>query len=171
MNRSGIRWRIGVHLKRYNGLTQNALEHSQIALCVRIPICYDSADPGLPPRALLTRESVPVQNSCRFVAIFLMWSACLLLTGCLTPQNTRFPEPWPRDLRSEALSYRFHDPFPDESIGPGTASRPPSYQKQRDPARRAEENRILRGYNLERAPTGSLPPKTAWDYPDAVQAN
>jgi hypothetical protein len=119
----------------------------------------------------LTRESIPVQNPSRFVAVLLMWSACHLLTGCLTPQNTRFPEPFPRNVRSEALSYRFHDPFPDDSIGPNTFSRPPSYQKQRDPARRAEENRILRGYNLEQAPTGSLPPKTAWDYPQAVQTN
>jgi len=119
----------------------------------------------------LTRESIPVQNPCRFIVVLLMWSACHLLTGCLTPQNTRFPQPFPRNLRSEELSYRFHDPFPDDSIGPGTFTRPPSYMKQRHPARRAEENRILRGYNLEQAPTGSLPPKTAWDYPDAVQTN
>jgi len=97
-------------------------------------------------------------------------AACLMLAGCLTPQNTRFPQLFPGDMRREALSFRYHDPFPDDSIGPATSSRPPSYIKQRDPARRAEENRILRGYNLEAAPTGSLPPKTAWDYPDAVQS-
>jgi hypothetical protein len=101
--------------------------------------------------------------------VLLMSAACPLLTGCLTPQNTRFPQLYPGNIQREEVAIRFHDPFPDDSIGPSTASRPPSYLKQRDPARRAEENRILRGYNLEMAPTGSLPPKTAREYPDAVQ--
>ncbi len=112
-----------------------------------------------------------MQNRRLGAIVLLIWPACHLLTGCLTPQNTHFPEPIPRrSVRAEELSYRFHDPFPDQSIGPETFTRPPSYSKQRDPARRAEENRILRGYNLESAPTGSLPPKTAWDFPDAVQS-
>lgn len=101
-----------------------------------------------------------------FLLSGLLWS---LGSGCVTPTNTRFPQPFIYNQRAEALSYRYHDPFPDSSIGPGTGIRPPSFQTQRDPARRAAENRMLRGYNLEGAPSGSLPPKTSWDYPEAVQ--
>ncbi|GEM_PF-741968 len=94
--------------------------------------------------------------------------ACLA-SGCVSPLNTRFPQPFIYNQKAEAVSYQYHDPFPDENIGPGVGTRPPSFQTQRDPARRAAENRLLRGYNLEGAPTGSLPPKTSWDYPEAVQ--
>jgi hypothetical protein len=92
-----------------------------------------------------------------------------LISGCISPLNTRFPQPFIYNQKAEAVSYQYHDPFPDETIGPGVGTRPPSFQNQRDPARRAAENRMLRGYNLEGAPTGSLPPKTSWDYPDSVQ--
>lgn len=94
----------------------------------------------------------------------------LLLVGCWSPLNTRFPQPYVTDPRAEGMSYRFHDPFPDNSIGPETATRPPSYMDQRSLERRAAENRMLRGYNLEGAPAGPAPPRTSYDYPQAVQA-
>lgn len=103
--------------------------------------------------------------------ITFVLSGLLLIggAGCISPLNTRFPQPFITNQRAEALSYRYHDPFPDASIGPGEGIRPPSFETQRDPARRAAENRMLRGYNLNQAPTGSLPPKTSWDYPEDVQ--
>ena len=118
---------------------------------------------------LTPSRMIPVKFS-RIQCLFLLaGTAGLFQTGCVSPLNTRFPQPFIFDQRAEALSYRFHDPFPDSSIGPGIGIRPPSFKTQRDPARRAAENRMLRGYNVQQAPTGSLPPKTSWDYPDSVQ--
>lgn len=93
-----------------------------------------------------------------------------ILPGCITPANTQFPQPFPRNLRAEAQSVRIYDPFPDNSLGPDTNTRPPSFLNQRDPARRAAENRLLRGYNVGQTPAASsTPPRSSYDYPAAVQ--
>lgn len=91
------------------------------------------------------------------------------LTGCLDPRFTRFPEPFPTDPRMEAMSYRFHDPFPDTSSGPNTYSRPPSFMQQRDPARRSAENRLLQGLKQTPHLATPAPPRAATAYPDAVK--
>lgn len=105
---------------------------------------------------------------CRILVIGLLLSQS---AGCISPLYTQFPQPFPRDLRAEGQSYRFHDPFPSADMGPDTASRPPGYSQPRTQERTAAENRLLRGYNLQMAPTGPLPPRTSWDYPDAVQTH
>ena len=91
------------------------------------------------------------------------------LTGCLDPRFVRFPEPFPIDTRMEAMSYRFHDPFPDTSAGPNTYSRPPSYQQQRAPARRSSENRLLLGLKQRPGMAAPTPPRAANAYPLSVQ--
>ena len=49
--------------------------------------------------------------------------------GC---QETRFLSCRPRDARVEAKTYELlHDPFPDESLGPDTFSRPRDFQDPR----------------------------------------
>lgn len=67
------------------------------------------------------------------------------------------------------MSIRFHDPFPDNTIGPEVTGRPRSFMIQRTLERRAAENRMLRGYNLQQAPAGPVPPRTSYDYPQAVE--
>lgn len=99
----------------------------------------------------------------------LLIAALASFAGCVNPMNTQFPQPFPTNLQAEELSYRFHDPFPDNDIGPSTATRPPSYMQQRSVDRRAAENRMLRGYNLQQAPVSAVPPRAAYEYPDAVQ--
>ena len=91
------------------------------------------------------------------------------ISGCVNPLNTQFPQPFPTSMQAEELSYRFHDPFPDNDIGPQTMTRPPSYMDQRSQERRAAENRMLRGYNLQEAPVSAVPPRAAYQYPESVQ--
>tara|TARA_R110002072_G_scaffold302100_1_gene483937 strand:+ start:117513 stop:117854 length:342 start_codon:yes stop_codon:yes gene_type:complete len=67
-------------------------------------------------------------------------------SGCLF--DTRFvkmPELVPRHPAMEHRAAEYHDPFPDESIGPSTGSRPLGYNRQRTETRRAAD---LRGVHL-----------------------
>ena len=66
--------------------------------------------------------------------------------GCLF--DTRFvkmPELLPRHPATEHRAAEYHDPFPDESIGPSTGNRPLGFKRQRTGTRRAAE---LRGIHL-----------------------
>jgi hypothetical protein len=60
--------------------------------------------------------------------------------GC---QETRFLSCRTRDPRVEARSYDLHDPFPDESIGPETFSRPRAFEEPRTDERKTFELRNL----------------------------
>ena len=94
-----------------------------------------------------------------------------LLSGCIDPRFTRMPEPFPTDLRMEAFSYRFHDPFPDTTAGPNTYSRPPSFRVQRDPARQSMESRLLLGMKQRPGQATATPPRALSEYPEAIQAH
>ena len=79
-------------------------------------------------------------------------------SGCLL--DTRFvkmPELMPRHPAAEHRAAEYHDPYPDESIGPSTSSRPPGFTRQRAEARRAAD---LRGVHLL-DPGDLLPPTSA----------
>ena len=76
-------------------------------------------------------------------AILFLNASCLLLTGCLTPFNTRMPDLFPRHPRVEKRAYEFHDPCPDSSVGPETDQRPPGFNIQRTEPRRAWELKSL----------------------------
>ena len=63
----------------------------------------------------------------RWLVLFLVVAGSGL--GC---QETRFLSWRPRDPRAEVLSYEVdHDPFPDESMGPKTYSRPRAFDEPR----------------------------------------
>ncbi|MDA1161762.1 MAG: hypothetical protein O3B13_01540 [Planctomycetota bacterium] len=83
------------------------------------------------------------------------------VSGCLL--DTRFvkmPELMPRHPALEHRAAEYHDPFPDESIGPSTGTRPLGYTQQRPEARRAAD---LRGIHLldpsDRLPSTSTTPE------------
>ena len=87
--------------------------------------------------------------------------ALILVTtgsGCLL--DTRFvqmPQLMPRHPATEHRAAEYHDPYPDESIGPSTGSRPLGFQRQRSEARRAAD---LRGVHML-DPGDFLPPTSA----------
>jgi hypothetical protein len=64
----------------------------------------------------------------RFRAAMTLWLLCA--GGCGLPE-TRFLSWYPRHPGEEARSYSVHDPFPDESAGPDTATRPRSFVEPR----------------------------------------
>jgi hypothetical protein len=83
-------------------------------------------------------------------------------SGCLL--DTRFvqmPQMMPRHPATEHRAAEYHDPYPDESIGPSTGSRPLGFGRQRSEARRAAD---LRGIHLldpaDRLPSTSAAPDT-----------
>ena len=72
------------------------------------------------------------------------WLALILfITGSLGCQETRFISCRTRDPGVEARSYDLHDPFPDESIGPETYSRPRAFEVPRTDERKAFDYRNL----------------------------
>lgn len=80
------------------------------------------------------------------------------VSGCLF--DTRFvqmPQLMPRHPATEQRAAEYHDPFPDESIGPSTGNRPPGFKRQRAEPRRAAE---LRGIHLL-DPGDRLPPTSS----------
>ena len=67
------------------------------------------------------------------------------------------PQLMPRHPAAEQRAAEYHDPFPDESIGPSTGNRPRGFTRQRTEPRRAAE---LRGIHLL-DPSDRLPPTSA----------
>ncbi len=86
-----------------------------------------------------------------------------ILCGCLNPATTRFPTISTPPAAVEAQSYRIHDPFPDEEMGPSTMTRPRAFDQPRAEQRKILESRALLG--LDQAP---LPPNS-FNYPNAVR--
>lgn len=60
--------------------------------------------------------------------------------GC---QETRFLSCRTREPRVEARSYDLHDPFPDETIGPETFTRPRAFQDPRSEERKSFDLRNI----------------------------
>lgn len=75
-------------------------------------------------------------------ALFLLLA--VNLTGCAyDPKRVKVPEVWPRHPELERRAAEYHDPFPDDSIGPGAGSRPRGFNRQRSETRRAAELRSV----------------------------
>jgi hypothetical protein len=81
------------------------------------------------------------------------WLVLMLIVvgGGLGCQETRFLSCRTREPRVEARSYDLHDPFPDETIGPETFTRPRAFQEPRTEERKSFDLRNIQ------ASTGNLP--------------
>ncbi len=66
------------------------------------------------------------------------------LSGCAyDPRRFRLPEVWPRHPEIERRAAEYHDPFPDDAIGPPADSRPRGFGRQRSETRRAADLRSV----------------------------
>jgi|GEM_PF-1100181 len=66
------------------------------------------------------------------------------LTGCAyDPRRFKLPEVWPRHPEVERRAAEYHDPFPDDAIGPTADSRPRGFGRQRSETRRAADLRSV----------------------------
>ena len=81
---------------------------------------------------------VVIRGDFRWVLVWAM--ACL--AGCNGPQQ-RFMAWCNRDLRTEARTYDFHDPYPDEQAAPDTETRPLAYVEPRTETRQDYDLRLL----------------------------
>ncbi len=78
----------------------------------------------------------------RFSA-FMIAAVCSLLTGCAADPYLKTPTLAPRSAAAERASAAYHDPFPDDQMGPKTFSRPRDFQAPRTTTRQAAELRQL----------------------------
>jgi hypothetical protein len=65
------------------------------------------------------------------------------IAGCVGPRETQYLSWMPRRPDVEARSYDWHDPFPDERVGPDTASRPRAFIDPRTDTRKNFDQRFL----------------------------
>jgi hypothetical protein len=88
----------------------------------------------------------------------LVLAGSIGLSGCMGAPETRFLSCIPRPPGVEARSYDLHDPFPDESAGPETFTRPRAFQEPRSDTRKTNDLRFLQA-------TQGLTPSTQayWD--------
>ena len=91
---------------------------------------------------------------------------CCAVSGCITPENTRFPTFFRANPYSERASYEQSDPLADPVIGPSTEARPRDFAKPRTIERRAAQQRLLRG--LPQEPEAIPPNWLGRQYPAAV---
>lgn len=76
------------------------------------------------------------------------WIAGILAcAGCISPRDTQFLSWYARPVNVEARAFEYHDPFPDESAGPDTATRPHAYREPRSDTRKELELRVLQAYH------------------------
>jgi hypothetical protein len=80
----------------------------------------------------------------------------LAIAGCSTTA-VRLPSCQPRPPEAEAKSYTWHDPFPDEEIGPKTFSRPRTFT---EPRTESMKNYVARN---QRAAYGFPLPSFGWN--------
>jgi hypothetical protein len=78
----------------------------------------------------------------RVRAIWVCAAAAVCLGGCNGPSQ-RFYAWNQRDLRTEARTYEFHDPYPDGWAGPDTEARPRSFEEPRSDTRQDYDLRLL----------------------------
>ena len=94
-----------------------------------------------PPRC-----SLRAARCCLHPAIRITLGLLLIaqLTGCAyDPRRFRLPEVWPRHPEIERRAAEYHDPFPDDAIGPTADSRPRGFGRQRSTTRRAADLRSV----------------------------
>jgi hypothetical protein len=80
------------------------------------------------------------------------WTGTLLALmmaggGCIGPAETQFLSCYPRRPDVEARSYDWHDPFPEERIGPDTATRPRSFVEPRSDSRKQFDLRFFEAHH------------------------
>lgn len=78
----------------------------------------------------------------------------LCLGGCQSVRVPQFFNLCQRDLRAESRLYEFHDPFPNETAGPDTVTRPLAFVEPRSDTRRDFDLRML--LSMSRGTGGAL---------------
>jgi hypothetical protein len=96
-------------------------------------------------------------------------AASAVVTGCITPWNTRLPTLDPGIPAVERRMYEIHDPYPEQDLGPDTQTRPRYFEEPRSQPRRLLEGRMLRDLGPSGVPTTPAVPPSAAQYPDSVQ--
>lgn len=69
--------------------------------------------------------------------------AVLALSGCVGPEETRYLSCVPRPPEIETRAYDWHDPFPDETAGPDTITRPRAFLEPRTDTRKTFDLRFF----------------------------
>jgi hypothetical protein len=99
------------------------------------------------------RHAEPMAWPRPLIVAALLVSICL--NGCAyDPKRFQLPSLTRRHPAVERRLADFHDPFPDDTLGPESSARPPSFARQRTLPRRAAD---LRGVHLLN-PRDRLPP-------------
>lgn len=101
----------------------------------------------------------------------ILFRCCLFAVACLAglsgchPQFTRVPDLIPRTAEQDKRLWNYHNPFPDETVGPTVDHRPPGSEIQRTMPRQALEKDSMtfrpRGAFEPSRPEARLNPKTA----------
>jgi hypothetical protein len=67
----------------------------------------------------------------------------VLLAGCISPQNTRFPTlGWNPNSQAERQSYTYHNPLPDPNLAK-EIERPRGFENQRAEPQLSKERRAI----------------------------
>lgn len=94
------------------------------------------------PGADAARPVAHRQGSCELAVLCLF--VVTMLSGCAyDPKRFKLPEVWPRHPEIERRAAEYHDPFPDDAIGPTADSRPRGFGRQRSETRRAADLRSV----------------------------
>jgi hypothetical protein len=81
----------------------------------------------------------------RAVYINAFGCACAAFAGCLNPGTTRLPTLATGPPAAERRSFEHFDPYADDKLGPETNTRPPSFENNREPQRKAIEGQLMEG--------------------------
>ncbi len=94
------------------------------------------------PGVAAAQPAIDHRRATAFAALCLLVTATL--SGCAyDPKRFKVPEAWPRHPEIERRAAEYHDPFPDDSIGPTADSRPRGFGRQRSETRRAADLRSV----------------------------
>lgn len=112
-----------------------------------------------------TVSQTVLQSGCLFV-----FSCVLLLNvGCINPETTRLPSFYPSNTQLDGLEFQQQDPYLDPFIGPDGGTRPPDFQRPRNPARQAAEQRLFQGLRQLPQSAPHAAPLTGQRHPNAIQ--
>ncbi len=95
-----------------------------------------------------------------------------LLGGCLSTYTTRMPSLNlfnHQNPEIEKRSYEIHDPYPDESIGPETITRPRAFNIQRTEERKTFEQKAFGNNGIPHGTAAPRLPTSQYQYPDAIR--
>ncbi len=92
----------------------------------------------------------------RMVCGLICGIGCVGISGCVNQGNTRLPTIDTPPSLVEKQSYRLHDPFPEEDLGPDTMTRPRGFTQPRAQPRKNQESRALLGLDQPQLPPNSF---------------